>query len=480
MTERALAAKLYIMGNDLRLEHLPLDIIYEILGCLSAGDIIRTRRVCRRLWSATFQQSVWGSAYKLSDLLLPDESLLTHSTKQLELCLVRAEKLHLNWTSSEPQPKVQRRFPRTLPVYNFDAGVISGRYLQVAEHNGISWYDLDLGDTQRPIMTYPCLNTFPTSGYLNFCENANGEGSDVVWVSFLTHSPRKICILKATFGNNGPKVQLHTEIKARNVTAVQMGYDWLLPVREFGSQNGLMDFFHIPSCSTMYFPMHEKVQNLSDLSNMKFAITPRFLFLMFPLRNETLVDVYPLPMLSGTLLPGATPKLLARSHYGIYPHAISDIRVMADPLPSRPFDESKCHTPSKTGSISFLALVYLKRSPTWTSKIGLHVLDAIVDPIQTLSFITRCGTILNVGMVTTSLALSARAGTCLAVTHSSPGPIIMAHYILKHQDSTYTMSVKPIKCHKELKSRQMLSFDGVRGRLCLINGWTYIDILDFA
>ncbi len=36
--------------------------------------------------------------------------------------------------------------------------------------------------------------------------------------------------------------------------------------------------------------------------------------------------------------------------------------------------------------------------------------DAIVDPIHSLSFVTQCETTLNVGMVTTSLALSARAG----------------------------------------------------------------------
>lgn len=201
---------------------------------------------------------------------------------------------------------------------------------------------------------------------------------------------------------------------------------------------------------------------------------------MFPLRNETLVDVYPLPMLSGTLLPGTTPKLLARSHHGVYPHVISDIRIMADTMHEGPSCKSKFHAPSKTAHISFLALVYLSRRPTWTSKIGLHVFDATVDPIHSLSFVTQCETTLNVGMVTTSLALSARAGTCLAVTHSSPGPVILAHYIQKQQDSRYTMSVKPIKCPKELKSRQMLSFDGFRGRLCLINGWSYIDILDFA
>lgn len=203
------------MGNDLRLEYLPLDIIYEILGCLSAGDIVRTRRVstlsiekihlcshieayfqqvCRRLWRATFQQSVWSNAYRLSNLLLPDGPLFSYSKKELELYLVRAEKLHVNWTSPEPRPKVQWRFPRTLPVYNFDAGVISGRYLQVAEHNGISWYDLDSSDVHKPIMTYACPNTFPMSGYLSFCQDANGEGPDVVWVSFLTHSPRNMWV----------------------------------------------------------------------------------------------------------------------------------------------------------------------------------------------------------------------------------------------------------------------------------------------
>lgn len=76
------------------------------------------------------------------------------------------------------------------------------------------------------------------------------------WICIYIYS----CILKVTFGINGPNVKLHAVIKARNVTAIQMGFDWLLPVRESGSQNGLMDLFHIPSCSTIYFPMHVSVR----------------------------------------------------------------------------------------------------------------------------------------------------------------------------------------------------------------------------
>jgi hypothetical protein len=201
---------------------------------------------------------------------------------------------------------------------------------------------------------------------------------------------------------------------------------------------------------------------------MNYVITPRFLFMLFSLRTETRVDVYSLPCIPDLVPPGFYNRLL-RSHCGVYPHAVSNLQVV------------ETSTSPDDDHISFLALVYVTRSPTsWTSKIGLHLLDVNVKSNGTLSFLTKSMQTLNVGIATTTLASSSRAGKCLAVTHSLPGPKIIAHYIQHHHDAESTMTTKALTLPKGLQSRNMLSFDGVQGRLCLISGWTNIEILDFV
>jgi len=202
---------------------------------------------------------------------------------------------------------------------------------------------------------------------------------------------------------------------------------------------------------------------------MNFVITPQYLYLMFSLRSETLVDMYLLPTSPSA---AASPWKLPRSHSGRYPRAISNLQFV-EALPQL--------TTYSIARTTFLALVYVGGSPTtWTSKIGLCVFDAIVDPAGTLTFNTGAQTTLNVGMATTELSLSASSGICLAVTHSSPGPVVLAHHIRRQQSSAWTMSVKTLDLSEGFQSRGMIAFDGFRGRLCLINGWTNIEILDYA
>jgi len=207
---------------------------------------------------------------------------------------------------------------------------------------------------------------------------------------------------------------------------------------------------------------------------MNYVITPRFLFMMFSLRTETLVDVHSLPYIPDPLAPGIC-KCLFRSHSGVYPHAISSLQTVETSANGQPY------TAPDHGHASFLALVYVSRSPTsWTSKIGLHLFDMNVESTGTLSFLTKSVQTLDVGIATTTLASSSRAGKCLAVTHSLPGPTIIAHYIQHHHDDDCTMAVQALTLPEGLQSRDMLSFDGVQGRLCLISGWTNIEILDYA
>lgn len=144
--------------------------------------------MCRRLRQATYQRSVWVNVYERSDLLLQKGPLSSQSSSELECLLVRAAKINKNWTSGKPAVYTRRRFPRTLPTYDFDSNVISGRFLQLAESTGISWYDLD-GDMATPVLTYPCLSVMPMPGYLNHQVNANGEGPNAVWVSFVSNTP---------------------------------------------------------------------------------------------------------------------------------------------------------------------------------------------------------------------------------------------------------------------------------------------------
>ena len=60
----------------------------------------------------------------------------------------------------------------------------------------------------------------------------------------------------------------------------------------------------------------------------------------------------------------------------------------------------------------------LPQAGVWTSKIGLHLFDVNVELTGTLIFLTKSVQTLNVGIATPTLALSSRAGKCLAVTLS--------------------------------------------------------------
>ncbi|KAF8903167.1 hypothetical protein CPB84DRAFT_1845985 [Gymnopilus junonius] len=455
-----------------RFNDLALDIIFEILGHLSIEDIVRIRHVCQRLLQASYQRSVWDTVYKRSDLFLPDGPFSSQSSSRLEALLVRATKINWTWTSPRPPIFTKRRFPRELPIYNFTADVISGRFLQLTQEDGIAWYDLDSSNIRTPVLTYPCYSVVTTSGYLKYQVNANGEGTDTAWVAFLAQSPTFrmqvhtiisqsglysyigpfSVVLKLTFNTKtGPKVHLHSEIPTENLTKIIMDYDWLLLVREFEFPDEPMDLFHIPSMTNIYAPMHEQVQALADLNNLNYVISPRFLFLTFSTRNETLIEAYALPRNPEHCSHGH----LIKSYSGLYPHAISNIQLV--------------------GEFSLMS----NFPATWTSKIGLHLFDVTIDPAGMLVFTTQCQGMLNVGIATTTLSFSARTRSCLAVTHSTPGPVVLAHHI-RREDSGYTMSVKSLKLPEGLQSRDMLAFDGFRGRVCLISGWTNIEILDCA
>ena len=224
---------------------------------------------------ASYERSVWDKAYKHSELLLPEGPFSSQSSSQLEALLVRATKVSRAWTSSRPPILTRRRFPRALPTYNFAADVISGRFLQLAEENGIAWYDLDSSNVRDPVLTYSCPAVNTISGYMTYQTNANGEGPGIVWVAFMAllpvlrmWVPRSLesyylfsswassVVLKVAFDTKiGHSVHLHAEIAAENVTKIIMNFDWLLTIREFRSPNEPLNLVHIPSMTNVYVPL---------------------------------------------------------------------------------------------------------------------------------------------------------------------------------------------------------------------------------
>jgi len=218
--------------------------------------------------------------------------------------------------------------------------------------------------------------------------------------------------------------------------------------------------------------LQDRVQVPSDLNDVKVIITAQYLFLMHSVQPVTHVETYALPQ---NVYNIATPsaKRLAKSHWCTFPHVISSIKVT---------EVSRTAVPGSF-RVSFLALAYLKSSPTsWTSKIGLHVFDADLedDVASEVTVWPRCHRILDVGIANTSLALTAGGEHCLAVTHSSPGPVILAHHIHCPSSSECVMNVKTLNVPEGMLSRSVLDFDGIRGRLCLIAGYTHIEVLDYA
>lgn len=214
------------------------------------------------------------------------------------------------------------------------------------------------------------------------------------------------------------------------------------------------------------------MQSLADLNSMRYIITPKYLFFLFAMREQTHIEVYPLPILN-PCRPWRSTRPLTRSHTGLYLFTVSSIQVVghSSPITSPTIDDTR---------VMFLALVYVNRSRTsWTSKIGLHLFEAQLSGQGALGLNLKCQRVLDIGIATTSLALSANSETCLAVTHSLPGPVVLAHSIRNLQSSRPEMHVKALKMPDRMQSRDMLTFDGVRGRLCLVSGWTRIEILDF-
>ena len=227
-------------------------------------------------------------------------------------------------------------------------------------------------------------------------------------------------------------ITFHAEISGICVVGIRMGHDCFCP------SDDTMDLFHIPSfmfqCTfssllmhALYFLLRWSTGKITKFirpyNNSINLITPRFLFMLFSLRAEILVDVYSLLCIPDPVPPSLRKRLL-RSHCGVYLHATSnsgDICELSIVYSTRRWlyilpGSRLCHSFANE-------LDFENRSPTFRCKLS-----------GTLSFLIK-SVRLDVGIATTTLC----AGKCLAVTHSLPGSKIIAHYIQHHHDAECAM-----------------------------------------
>lgn len=171
------------------LTFLPYDIICEILSYVPVVDLLRTRRVCKRLAEMSLHRAVWSAAYERSRILLAEDPIGNQSSSELERALVRATKLSLVWTAhpNRPPPVMSRCLHESYPVFSFEAALVGGRYLLTVESKRLCLFDLDAKQCdgfKSPLLareTYWERKLMSTCGMLCYQTNAC---HDVVHVAF--------------------------------------------------------------------------------------------------------------------------------------------------------------------------------------------------------------------------------------------------------------------------------------------------------
>ncbi|EAU86028.1 hypothetical protein CC1G_11700 [Coprinopsis cinerea okayama7 len=471
----------FVMSTPLTLSTLNNDILVEILGFLAPEDIARARQVCRSLMIAAQQGTVWRSVYQRSRLLLPDGPYSHHQPRDLERLLIRSSQLYKTWGPNPSQgQRINSRltYPRELPTYSFDAQVISGRYLQLAEDGVISWYDLD-GDCTAPLLVFDCPYIATIPGFLKFQTNAQGEGEDSVWVTFIRSYPMDIVVLKVKFGSQ-PTVTLEATLPAASVVEVQLANDYVLPVKEFHSRDEPLELFHIPSKGVYHVPRHASVQRVYDLGHITYLFSPNHLFALYPHKSDTHIEAYRLPSAEDSI----ADHTVLQTHSGVYPHLMSRTcvfqRAPNDPPStpqSMPYDDE----------VTFLSVVCASapfQSRARTPELNLHLLDAKLLPSGKIDFAKRCSEHVPVGSFTpTTLVSTSRSGSGFAIIHA-PHSLTSVYYI-QHQDGMQPSIVQhALKIPTGLQDGHLLAFDGYRGRVCWINGWhdewSQIDVVDYV
>ncbi|KAF5360967.1 hypothetical protein D9756_005017 [Leucocoprinus leucothites] len=299
------------------------DMVLEILGHLPALDIIRYRRVCRRIYLASKERSVWVNVFLRSECPLPPVDLEKAPTEKLERILVRTEIIYAKWTGARlTNPRAQRK-----ELSHHRAYCIMPPYLVVRETHesgGIKLVWLYLADPRQRMGEHitsfgwgSCQHFEPESGILYIAEVQEQAEDD----------QRKIKIVQyeVTGKDNSISKTLEHDMELPNASSadipslrIQGGY---LIIGVDHSQS--IHLVHITSGKMVICP----TQGIN-------AITPWGHFTNLHLTTSHLIQVdnhqrslsvFKLP--SAQELSGPGSILLKKTHHGSFPHIFNETCV---------------------------------------------------------------------------------------------------------------------------------------------------------
>ncbi|KAF9013293.1 hypothetical protein BDQ17DRAFT_1419450 [Cyathus striatus] len=467
------------MPSFFQREQLVDDVIYEILSALPVKDVMRIRRACKRLCDASQQRPVLANLYRYSKLLLPKGPLENQTSKELEHLLVRASIICCKWLAElEPIVPYHDTLPIELPMNGFCVDIALGRYILVAEADAFKCYDLQSDHVDIPITSQPLDETDRNSKpyFMGHQANAEKKGDHNIWVALGFYT--QIVIMKLCVYPLQPEIRFVRHLSSEDIVAIKIEEDYIILYKIITPGSPMDEEIHyLPNGQVFKISVHDSLpQQGTSLKFREYFVIGSFIILAFILGSQLRVDVYPIPENPIVL---EDPIRLDQSDSVMHPYAQDVARFTVIKHGSQ-YKQSSHASSSLSGlHMLFLTFSYTDHDRyTWVpTKTSLSLYDISIAQNGKVAFKKKGSLNVDMGFGMTDFISTSNEHMCLAVSHLTSG-IVLAYHIQHFEDKESNISIKEL--HLPGQSRRLLSFDGIRGRLCVLHGWSRIDVMDFA
>ncbi|KAF9452898.1 hypothetical protein P691DRAFT_131951 [Macrolepiota fuliginosa MF-IS2] len=247
------------------------DMVLEILGHLPALDIVRYRKVCRRIYQASKERSVWIDAFLRAQCPLPSLDLETTPTQDIERLLVRMEIMDAKWSGIRPRfPQMDKKpslkgSSLTPPIYDL---MLPFLVETKRDGRGITYAWYRRGDLQNPTLEYQISTNFlPLMTHLHSYIDIVRSALYIVYPQIVPESPDsearhhlKIIKFECSKENAVTKTLEH-EIPMQDPgsdermceLSVNNGYATLF---RYATNHRVIELFHLETGRTTTYPVH--------------------------------------------------------------------------------------------------------------------------------------------------------------------------------------------------------------------------------
>ncbi|KIK69357.1 hypothetical protein GYMLUDRAFT_35432 [Collybiopsis luxurians FD-317 M1] len=233
---------------------LPDDILFNILYFVKPPDLIRLRKICKRLQAFTLEPIVWRAAYRTSGYFLPVTSPTSQTIHDFERVLLRAYRWNKIW--------VQQAEPVTHTlscIWSFQSGIEHLQHMEIAHsrfifaiggRKALQVYDLE---TKREIFNHQTIDGAQVQ-WLEYhrSETTESEAELGFFTPFVSHN--HLAIFK--IDPQGEVDLINTSIQnSGDVDIIAIGHGFCIIPGPDGSD--VVSLLHIPSqkvyslCSTL-------------------------------------------------------------------------------------------------------------------------------------------------------------------------------------------------------------------------------------